>query len=227
MPPSEASAPGSIGKNTPWSRRCSLSCLRVTPGSMTQSRSSAMHGENAVHVAEIEADAAARRVDLAFERGAGAERDHRHAVRRAQPHDVLHLFGRLRKHHRIRRLVVDPGRGMAVLLAHRLRGDEPVAEARGERGDRRCRRPCGPVRSVPELQQEPFSFLGSSLAFPLSRAQRGGAACRGQAAGSALSRALRERCLSLACGAVNPPHSPSCSIAPTPNPSLPRRLCPR
>ena len=41
MPPSEASAPGSIGKNRPWSRRYSLSCLRVTPGSITQSRSSA------------------------------------------------------------------------------------------------------------------------------------------------------------------------------------------
>src|ERR1700723_2364887 len=41
MPPSDASAPGSIGKNTPWSRRCSFSALRVTPGSITQSRSSA------------------------------------------------------------------------------------------------------------------------------------------------------------------------------------------
>ena len=40
MPPSEASAPGSIGKNRPWSRRCSFSSLRVTPGSTTQSRSS-------------------------------------------------------------------------------------------------------------------------------------------------------------------------------------------
>src|SRR6266545_1782947 len=39
MPPSEASAPGSSGKNRPWSRRCSLSCLRVMPGSTTQSRS--------------------------------------------------------------------------------------------------------------------------------------------------------------------------------------------
>ena len=41
MPPSEASAPGSIGKNTPRSRSASLSCLRVIPGSTTQSRSSA------------------------------------------------------------------------------------------------------------------------------------------------------------------------------------------
>src|SRR6516165_6472849 len=41
MPPSEASAPGSSGKNRPWSRKCSLSCLRVMPGSTTQSRSCA------------------------------------------------------------------------------------------------------------------------------------------------------------------------------------------
>src|SRR4051812_230615 len=41
MPPSDASAPGSSGKNRPWSRRCSLSCLRVMPGSTTQSRSCA------------------------------------------------------------------------------------------------------------------------------------------------------------------------------------------
>ena len=39
-----------------------------------------MHREDAVHVAEIDRDAAGRRVDLAFERAAGAERDHRHAM---------------------------------------------------------------------------------------------------------------------------------------------------
>src|SRR3546814_6667121 len=39
MPPIEASAPGSIGKNRPVSRRYSLSCLRRTPGCTTTSRS--------------------------------------------------------------------------------------------------------------------------------------------------------------------------------------------
>ena len=39
----------------------------------------------------------------------------------------------LRKHHRVRRLVLDPGQGIAMLLAHRLRGDEPVAERGGQR----------------------------------------------------------------------------------------------
>ena len=40
-----------------------------------------MDRENPVHVAKVEANAAARRIDLAFERGSGAERDHRHTVR--------------------------------------------------------------------------------------------------------------------------------------------------
>ena len=69
-----------------------------------------------------------RRVDLAFERGAGAERDHRHAMGGADAHDLLHLGRVLRKHHRVRRLVGNPGERVAVLLAHRLRGDEAVAE---------------------------------------------------------------------------------------------------
>ncbi len=80
--------------------------------------------------------AARRRVDVAFERGAGAERDDRHLVLRADAHGVLHVLGGLRKHHRVRRLVLDPGEGVAVLLAHRLRGDEAVAELGGERADR-------------------------------------------------------------------------------------------
>jgi hypothetical protein len=33
----------------------------------------------------------------------------------------------LREHHRIRRLIADPGEGVAVLLAHGLRGHQPVA----------------------------------------------------------------------------------------------------
>src|SRR5207342_23454 len=39
MPPMLAFAPGSIGKNSPWSRRYSFSCSRRTPASTTQSKS--------------------------------------------------------------------------------------------------------------------------------------------------------------------------------------------
>ena len=38
-----------------------------------------VHRQHLVHVAEVDRDAAVRRVDVAFERGAGAERDDRHA----------------------------------------------------------------------------------------------------------------------------------------------------
>ena len=41
IPPSEASAPGSIGKNNPWSLMNSLSCFRVTLACTVQSKSSA------------------------------------------------------------------------------------------------------------------------------------------------------------------------------------------
>jgi hypothetical protein len=39
------------------------------------------------------------------------------------------VFGRLRKHDRIRRFRCNPGRGVGVLLAHGSRGHEPVAES--------------------------------------------------------------------------------------------------
>ena len=42
MPPSEASAPGSIGKKSPVSCRYAFNCLRVTPGSTRASRSLAL-----------------------------------------------------------------------------------------------------------------------------------------------------------------------------------------
>ena len=42
MPPMEASAPGSIGKNRPVLLISSLSCLRVTPGCTVTVRSSAL-----------------------------------------------------------------------------------------------------------------------------------------------------------------------------------------
>src|SRR5262249_5883578 len=87
-------------------------------------------------VAQINADAAGGRIDLALQRGAGTERDHRHAVLGAQAHHVLDVFGFLRHHHGIRRLRGEPRSGMGMLLAHRLRRDQPVAEPRRQRFDR-------------------------------------------------------------------------------------------
>ena len=89
--------------------------------------------QHLVHVAQVDADAAGRRVDLPLQRGAGAERDHGNAVSGANPHHVLDIGGFLRHHHGVGRLRRQPGRGMGVLVAHRLRGDQPVAEPRRQR----------------------------------------------------------------------------------------------
>jgi hypothetical protein len=99
-----------------------------------------VHRQHAIHVAEIDRDATVGRIDVALERGAGSKRNDRHATLGADAHDVLHVGRRLRKNHRVGRLVRDPSRGVGVLLAHRLRGDEAVAEFCRERGDDRLDR---------------------------------------------------------------------------------------
>ena len=99
-----------------------------------------MNFENPVHVAQVDADAAGRRVDLALERRAGAEGDHGNAELSADPHHVLDVGGFLRHHHGIGRLRRQPGGGMGVLFAHRLRGDQPVAEPRRQRLNGACQR---------------------------------------------------------------------------------------
>ena len=78
-----------------------------------------MYSDDPLHLAEIKADAAQRRVDVAFERRARAERDDRHAMRRAQLHDVRHLLRRMWKDDCVRRLRLYPSDCVAVLLAHR------------------------------------------------------------------------------------------------------------
>ncbi len=79
-----------------------------------------MDFQHPVHVAQIDADTAGGRVDLPFQRGAGAERDHGHAEPGADPHHILDIRGLLRHHDRVRRLRRQPRRGMGVLVAHRL-----------------------------------------------------------------------------------------------------------
>ena len=134
MPPREASAPGSIGKKRPVSCRKSLSCLRVTPGSTTQSRSSALTAIT-LFMREQSSDTppcgaltwpssdepipkgtiGASRLAQIFTRSITSSRD----------------FG---EHHRVRRLVLEPGQGVAMGLANRLRGGEAIAESRRQIG---------------------------------------------------------------------------------------------
>ncbi len=89
-------------------------------------------GENLVHPGAVERHAAVRRVDVALERGADAERHDRRVVLRAEFYEVDHVVARFSEHDRVRRLVLEPGEGMAVLPADRLRGGEAVAESCGE-----------------------------------------------------------------------------------------------
>ena len=79
-----------------------------------------------------------RRIDVAFERGAGAERDDRHrdAWRRcarsaARPRSIAETRPRPAAGCRCQ------VGGVAMLLAHRLRGDEPIAECGRQLADRR------------------------------------------------------------------------------------------
>jgi hypothetical protein len=92
-----------------------------------------VHSEHAIHIAKIDADAAMRRVDLTLHRSASPKRNDRHALGRAQPHDLLNLFSGLRKHHCVRRLIGDPGERVRMLLTHRLRRDQPIANECGKR----------------------------------------------------------------------------------------------
>src|SRR5690606_5548287 len=81
-------------------------------------------------------DPTQRRVDVALERGTLPERDKRDAMGGADAHDPLHVLGGLGIDDGVRRLVDDPGQRIAVLLAHGLRGDDAVAESRGQLRDR-------------------------------------------------------------------------------------------
>ena len=60
-------------------------------------------------------DAAARRIHMPLERGADAERDDRHGMLDADPHDVLDFRCRLRKCDAIRRLRLESGIAMVVV----------------------------------------------------------------------------------------------------------------
>ena len=97
-----------------------FSCSRVTPASTVASRSSALTRTIAVHLAQVDRDAAADRVDVPFERRAGAERDDRQLDARALiAHDRRDFVGRAReaddvgRRRRVVRLAV------AVMLADR------------------------------------------------------------------------------------------------------------
>src|SRR3954466_297801 len=95
-----------------------------------------MNADDLVHVPKIDRDAASRRIYVSFERSAGAIRDDRNAVLRADMRDLLHVSRFLGKHDRIRRLVRYPADSVGMLFAHGLRSDDAIAKARFKFGDR-------------------------------------------------------------------------------------------
>ena len=96
-----------------------------------------MDGDDAVHAAQVDADAAGRRVDLAFERCAGAERDDRHAVLRTDTHRFVHIVFRFGEDNAVRQLAGNIGGRMRVLLAQCLAGLQFIAETLFQHAKRR------------------------------------------------------------------------------------------
>jgi len=77
---------------------------------------------------------------MPFQRGADAERDHRHLVPRAQAHQIGHVLRAFGEHHGRGRRHGGEGRFVAaVLLAHRLCVGELRAEAAFQAVDQRRR----------------------------------------------------------------------------------------
>ncbi len=94
-------------------------------------------GEHPVHAGEVDRHPAARGIDVALERRADAEGDHRHPVGGADLDDLDHVVGRFGEDHGVRRLVGEPGEGMTVLAPHRLGTREARAEALRQNRQRR------------------------------------------------------------------------------------------
>ena len=143
-----ASAPGSTENIRPVLCSAFASCSRVTPASTVASRSSDADAQDPVHLAQIDRDAAVQRVDVALERGAGAERHDRARRRGADRDDRLDFFGRVRQ-------ADDVGSGggvirlaMAVMLAHRFGVARAPAQQLLELHDRRLDRRGGGGREI-------------------------------------------------------------------------------
>jgi hypothetical protein len=95
----------------------------------------AVDAQHLVHPCHVDADAALDREQMAFQRRAGAERDHRHLVLVGQRHRGGHFFGAFGKHHGVWRRHLERRFVAAMLFAHRLGGRATLAETRFQRSD--------------------------------------------------------------------------------------------
>ena len=138
MPPIEASAPGSIGKNRPVIAQRGVELLARDPGLHAAVHVLGMDRQHAVHACEVDADAAMDRQRIALQRGAGAERDDRHGGGGAGRDGRRYLGGRLREGDDIGRLRRVIGLAAAMRGAHRRRIGRALADQRAQRGEDRC-----------------------------------------------------------------------------------------
>jgi hypothetical protein len=113
--------------------------------------------DDLVHAREVDGDAAARRIQVTFERRAGAERNDRRLVARGDADDFLHFLGRDRPNDGVGRLIFQPRERMAMLATDGLAGLEALAEALAKDVDRgrairlrRCRSSAGHLSRAPE-----------------------------------------------------------------------------
>src|SRR5262249_33714812 len=77
---------------------------------------------------EVERNTAIRRVQMAFKRGARAECDNGHALCGTQLYDADHFLRAMRKGDGLRRLILDPGQRVTMLLAEGGRLAKAVSE---------------------------------------------------------------------------------------------------
>ncbi len=106
--------------------------------------------QNLVHLHHVDRHAALDGDDMAFERGAGAERHDRHLVISADLDHLGDLFGRADEGDAVGVAVGVVGFVLAVVGADRRRGREPVAEECGQGLESRGEifRPGGPIGRI-------------------------------------------------------------------------------
>ncbi len=83
--------------------------------------------EHLGHARQVEADTAIKRLEMPLERGTGAIGNDRNARLIAEFQDARDLFIALGEHHDVRQPGILHALAVAMVLAHRLRGDRAVA----------------------------------------------------------------------------------------------------
>ena len=128
IPPIVASAPGSMKNVNPVFASALMSCSPRDPGFHGGLEILRADAQTLVHLAHVDGDAAVNRVHLRFHGRACAERNHRHAVFRADLQDFADLFGRVREADDVGQSGRMVRLAVAVVLANDFRRGRAPAE---------------------------------------------------------------------------------------------------